>query len=136
MASRSAKKQRMMNPQGAPAAKQTKPLTILDMQEAYNKGFEAGFEQGREEGFMQASTHTTRCLFGAMLIAAHKLYGFGQERCIRLLNLTYQTTLETFTTMEMAERAFDEVGVEIDWTEPVEVAQPKTPARRQKEKSP
>ena len=125
----------MMNQHSAPPAKQAKPLTLADLQAAYTKGFEAGFEQGREEGFMQASTHTTRCLFGAMLIAAHKLYGFGQERCIRLLNLTYQTTLETFTTMEMAQRAFDEVGVEIDWTEPVEVAQPKTPAKKQKEKA-
>ena len=44
--------------------------------------------------------------------------------------------IETLKEKEMAERAFDEVGVEIDWTEPVEVAQPKTPARKQKEKAP
>lgn len=138
MASRSAKKARMAqtsNP-GAPMPnKQAKPLTIKDMQEVYVKGYEAGFDKGREVGFKQASTHTTRCLFGAVVIAAHSLFGFGQERCIRLLNGVYKTTLETLTEGEMAERAFDEVGVEIDWTEPIEVAQPKTPARRQKEKS-
>lgn len=121
---------------GAPMPnKQAKPLTIKDMQEVYVKGYEAGFDKGREVGFKQASTHTTRCLFGAVVITAHSLFGFGQERCIRLLNGVYKTTLETLTEGEMAERAFDEVGVEIDWTEPVEVAQPKTPARRQKEKS-
>lgn len=136
MASRSAKKQRMMNPRSVPPAKQAKPLTIADMQAAYTKGFEAGFEEGREIGFKQASTHTVQCLFGAVVIAAHSLFGFGQERCIRLLNRVYQTTLETLTTEEMAQRAFDEVGVEIDWTEPVEVAQAKTPARKQKEKAP
>lgn len=87
-------------------------------------------------GFKQASTHTVRMLFGAIVIAAHDLFGFGQERSIRLLNKAYQTTLETLTTAEIAERAFNEVGIEIDWTEPVEVAQPKTPARRQKEKNP
>lgn len=134
MASRSAKKQRMI-PHSVPPAKQAKPLTIADMQAAYTKGFEAGFEEGREIGFKQASTHTVQCLFGAVVIAAHSLFGFGQERCIRLLNRVYQTTLETLTTEEMAQRAFDEVGVEIDWTEPVEVAQAKTPARKQKEKA-
>lgn len=136
MASRSAKKQRMMNPHSTSPAKQAKTLTLADLQAAYTKGFEAGFEQGRELGFKQASAHTTRCLFGAVIIAAHSLFGFGQERCIRLLNGVYKTTLETLTEKEMAERAFDEVGVEIDWTEPVEVAQPKTPARKQKEKAP
>lgn len=136
MASRSAKKQRFQNQTGAPVMQQKKVLTLMDMQDAYTKGFEAGFEQGRELGFKQASTHTTRCLFGAVIIAAHSLFGFGQERCIRLLNGVYKTTLETLTEKEMAERAFDEVGVEIDWTEPVEVAQPKTPARKQKEKAP
>lgn len=139
MASRSAKKARLAqahNPVAPAANKQAKPLTIKDMQEVYVKGYEAGFEKGREVGFKQASTHTTRCLFGAVVIAAHSLFGFGQERCIRLLNGVYRTTLETLTEGEMAERAFDEVGVEIDWTEPVEVAQPKTPARQQKEKSP
>ena len=134
MASRSAKKQRMI-PHSVPPAKQAKPLTIADMQAAYTKGFEAGFEEGREIGFKQASTHTVQCLFGAVVIAAHSLFGFGQERCIRLLNRVYQTTLETLTTEEMAQRAFDEVGVETDWTEPVEVAQAKTPARKQKEKA-
>ena len=139
MASRSAKKARIaqaqaLNPR-APLTKQEtkKTLTIMDMQEAYTKGYEDGFEQGRELGFKQASTHTTRCLFGAVIIAAHSLFGFGQERCIRLLNGVYKTTLETLTEREMAERAFDEVGVEIDWTEPVEVAQPKTPARKRKD---
>jgi len=136
MASRSAKKQRFQNQTSAPVMQQKKALTLMDMQDAYTKGFEAGFEQGRETGFKQASTHTTRCLFGAVIIAAHSLFGFGQERCIRLLNGVYKTTLETLTEREMAERAFDEVGVEIDWTEPVEVAQPKTPARKLKEKNP
>lgn len=136
MASRSAKKQRFQNQTCKTIMQQNKAITLMDMQNAYTKGYETGFEKGREEGFRQASTHTVRCLFGAVVIAAHSLFGFGQERCIRLLNGVYRTTLETLTTGEMAQRAFDEVGVEIDWTEPVEVAQQKTPVRKQKEKAP
>ena len=122
MASRAAKKQRTANPQ---PANQAKTATVMETHAAYMNGYKAGFEDGRMEGFKQASTYTVRSLFGAMVIAAHSLYGFGQERCIRLLNRVYEVTLETLTTDEMAQRAFDEVGVEIDWTEPVEVAQPK-----------
>lgn len=132
MASRAAKKQRMMTPQSVQPAKQEKPLTIKDMQEVYVKGYNAGFDKGREVGFKQASTTTVQCMFGAVVISAHALFGFGQERCIRLLNRVYQTTLETMTTTEMAQRAFDEVGVEIDWTEPVEVAQAKPPIKKEK----
>lgn len=132
MASRSAKKQRLLNQHSAPAAKPGKPLTLMDMQAAYTKGFEAGFEEGRETGFKQASTTTVRLIFGAIVISAHALFGFGQERCIRLLNRVYETMLETFTTSEMADRAFDEVGIEIDWDEPMEVAQPKPPAKKAK----
>lgn len=102
----------------------------MDMQSAYTKGFEAGFEEGREIGFKQASTHILQCVFGAVVIAAHSLFGFGQERSIRLLNRVYRTTLETLTTEEMAQRAFDEVGVKIDWNESVEVAQPKEPMKK------
>lgn len=134
MASRAAKKKRLLA-QGEEKAmtrqtQQAKPLTMIDLQGAYTKGYEAGFEKGRETGFKQASTHTVECLFGAVVIAAHSLYGFGQERCIRLLNKVYETTLETLSTKELADRAFDEVGIEIDWTEPVEVAQPREPARK------
>ena len=122
MASRAAKKQRTANPQ---PINQAKAATVMETHAAYMSGYKTGFEDGRMEGFKQASTYTVRSLFGAMVIAAHSLYGFGQERCIRLLNRVYEVTLETLTTDEMAQRAFDEVGVEIDWTEPVEVAQPK-----------
>ena len=103
----------------------SKALTVMDMHNAYTRGFEEGFEKGREEGFNQASTHTVKCLFGAMVIAAHELYGFGQARCMRLLNRVYGVTLETLTSIEMVERAFDEVGIEIDWSEPMEIVQEK-----------
>lgn len=133
MASRSAKKARLAqerNPEAKPA---TKTLTAMDMHAAYMKGFEEGFEKGRKEGFMQASHHTVKSTYAAILIAAHKLFGFGQERGIRLLNEVHSTILDTLTTQELADRAFDEIGVEIDWTEPFEVAQPKDPVRKGKD---
>lgn len=81
------------------------------------------FERGREEGFKQASHIMIHSYYSATVISAHKLFGFGQERLVRLLNEIEQQILLTMTDEELAKRAFMETGVEVDPTEPFERAQ-------------
>ena len=90
-------------------------LTLKDVEEYY--------ERGREEGFKQASHIMVRSYYSATVIAAKKLFGFGQTRLIRLLNEVERTIIQTMTDEELAKRAFMEAGVEVDPTEPFERAQ-------------
>lgn len=111
----------------------SKPMTIMDVDAAYRKGFTEGYEAGREEGFKQSAMTTIQRTYGAILCAAHELFGFGQERGIRLLNRMHVLLVEMLTDEELAQRVLDEVGVEIDWGQPVELAQPKEPMRKNKD---
>ncbi len=127
MASRSKKRKAL---QAYNTMKQvSKPMTIMDVDAAYRKGFEKGYEEGREEGFKQSAMTTIQRTYGAILCAAHELFGFGQERGIRLLNRMHEVLVEMLTDEELAQRVLDEVGVEIDWGQPIELAQPKEPIR-------
>lgn len=111
----------------------SKPMTIMDVDAAYRKGFEKGYEEGREEGFKQSAMTTIQRTYGAILCAAHELFGFGQERGIRLLNRMHVLLVEMLTDEELAQRVLDEVGVEIDWGQPVELAKLKEPMRKSKD---
>lgn len=111
-------------------AMQMKPLTIMDVDAAYRKGYEKGYQEGQTEGFTQSAMVTIQRSYGAILLAAHDLYGFGQERGIRLLNRIHTLMVEMLTDEELAQRVMDETGVEIDWGQPVELAQPKERVRR------
>ena len=132
MASRS-KKKRMLEAH-AVAKQASRPVTIMDVDAAYRKGFEKGYEEGweegREAGFKQAAMTTIQRTHGAILCAAHEIYGFGQERGIRLLNRMNHLLVEMLTDEELAQRVLDEIGVEIDWGQPIEYAQPKKPLRK------
>ena len=99
---------------------------------AYRKGFTEGYEAGREEGFKQSAMMTIHRTYGAILCAAHELYGFGQDRGVRLLNRMHEVLVEMLTDEELAQRVLDEVGVEIDWGQPIDLAQPKEPQRKNK----
>lgn len=110
-----------------------KPMTIMDVDAAYRKGFTEGYEAGREEGFKQSAMTTIQSVYGAILLASHELFGFGQERGIRLLNRMHVLLVEMLTSEELAQRVLDEVGVEIDWSQPIELAQPKEPIRKSKQ---
>lgn len=113
-------------PVDKPPAAPQKALTIMDVHEAYQKGYDAG----HEAGFHAAAHPVIRSTYAAILSAAHELYGFGQTRGIRLLNKVNYILTETLSSEELAQKAFDEIGVEIDWTEPIEYAQPKEPIRK------
>lgn len=131
MASRSKKRKAL---QDYNTTKQvSKPMTIMDVDAAYRKGFAEGYEAGREEGFKQSAMMTIQRTYGAILCAAHELFGFGQDRGVRLLNRMHEVLVEMLTDEELAQRVLDEVGVEIDWGQPIDLAQPKEPMRKSKD---
>lgn len=127
MASRAARKKRMAQ---ATQPMASRGLTIMDANAAYNKGYEKGYDAGLDEGIKNSAMLTVHRAYGAILLAAHELFGFGQKRGIRLLNRFHTLLIETLTEEELNQRVLDEIGVEIDWEEPVENAKPKKPMKK------
>ena len=110
----------------------SKPMTIMDVDAAYRKGFTKGYEAGREEGFKQSAMMTIQRTYGAILCAAHELYGFGQDRGVRMLNRMHEGLVEMLTDEELAPRVLGGVGGERDWSQAIDLAQPKEPMRKNK----
>ncbi|MBR6569502.1 MAG: hypothetical protein IKK75_03515 [Clostridia bacterium] len=131
MASRSKKRRAL---EAHTATKQPpRPITFMDVDAAYRKGFTEGYEAGREEGFKESAMVTIQRTYSAILCSAHELFRFGQKRGVRLLNRMHEVLIETLADEELAQRVLDEVGVEIDWGKPDELAKPKEPMRKSKD---
>lgn len=75
------------------------------VKDAYDKGF--------EEGFMAVQGHMIKNLYGAAILAAHREYKFGPDRCLRLLNAMDKIVTEYFTSEEVIDAAWKECGVQI-----------------------
>lgn len=45
----------------------------------------------------------------------------------------HEVLVEMLTDEELSQRVLDEVGVEIDWGQPIDLAQPKEPLRKSKD---
>lgn len=72
----------------------------------------------RQEYFHKGVEQTTGALFAAVAVAAHRDFGFGANRCARLLNDAYHIMLEQISSKEALDACWDEVGLRIDFSEP------------------
>lgn len=89
-------------------------ITPEDLKKEYDAGFEAGFRE--------ASAPMVRSMYAAVLLAAHELYGFGKKRGVRLLNRIDRIITDVLTSTELMEQVYKDIGVEMDFDEPVERA--------------
>lgn len=92
-------------------------ITPEDLKRNYDKGI--------REGFNRASMHMVEAYYAATAYALNKEFGFGQARCIRALRAIEEALIEAITNDELRKMALDRVGIEINFTEPVERAQAK-----------
>lgn len=83
------------------------------------------YEKGIREGFNRASMHMVEAYYAATAYALNKEFGFGQARCIRALRAIEEALVEAITNDELRKMALDRVGIEINFTESVDKAQPK-----------
>lgn len=86
-------------------------ITIKDLEENYNKGYEAGFAI--------ASGPVIKTCYAAVCLALNELHGFGMKRCKDVLNLVDEKILFSLTSMEAIEEVWRKIGLQIDFNEVV-----------------
>lgn len=86
-------------------------ITIKDLEENYNKGYEAGFAV--------ASGPVIKACYAAVCLALNELHGFGMKRCKDVLNLVDEKILFSLTSMETIEEVWQKIGLQIDFNEVV-----------------
>lgn len=89
-------------------------ITPEDLEKEYKLGFEAGFRE--------AAAPMVRSMYAAALLAAHEVYGFGKRRGVRLLNRIDHIITDVLTSEELIDKVYDDIGVDLDFTMPVERA--------------
>lgn len=85
-------------------------ISPKDLQEAYEKGY--------NEGVKRASDYCLKDAYAAFLMAAHDVFGFGRERCRRLLYAADERVVNSLASEEAINEVFKTVGVAIDFYDP------------------
>lgn len=85
-------------------------ISPADLEREYKAGFEAGFKAAAES--------TIRCQYAATAMAAHELYRFGRKRCARLLNRMDYHVVNSLTSEDLINEAWDRIGLQITFSEP------------------
>lgn len=90
-------------------------ITPKDVDDAYNKGY--------KEGVNRASDTCLKDAYAAFLLAAHEVFGFGRDRCRRLLYAADEKVCTSLASDEAVEEVFREVGVTINFYEPERITE-------------
>lgn len=90
-------------------------ITPKDVDDAYNKGY--------KEGVDRASATIMKDAYAAFLMAAHEVFGFGRDRCRRLLYAADERVVNSLASDEAVEEVFREVGVSINFYEPERITE-------------
>ena len=90
-------------------------ITPKDLQESYNKGY--------DEGIRRASEYCMKDSYAGFLLAAHEVFGFGRERCRRLLYAADERICNSLASDEAIKEVFDLVGVSIDFYDPQRITE-------------
>lgn len=85
-------------------------ISPKDLQEAYNKGY--------DEGVKLASDYCLKDAYAGFLLAAHEVFGFGRDRCRRLLYAADERVCNSLASNEAIEEVFKTVGVSINFFDP------------------
>lgn len=84
------------------------------------RDLEAEYKRGFEDGFNQAIPATYKTIYAAVLIALHRLHGFGRARGVRVLREVDRQVVGYLTTPEAIEAAFKETGILLDFGDGLE----------------
>ena len=95
---------RTMSVQQRAAAIVKNGITPKDIDEAYQRGV--------ADGTARANENNSFYFCAAIALALNDLYGFGKSRSTRAINLAAQYMIESFTTLEIVQKAYERVGLE------------------------
>lgn len=76
--------------------------------------------QCEEQARNQAVEYTFRCIYAAVLLAAHEEYGFGRTRAWRLIKRVDEIVCTAMSSEEVIREVWERMGLEINFREGVE----------------
>lgn len=88
-------------------------ITPEDVHKAYQEGY--------NEGFQQAAPNITRTIYAAAVLALRdEKDRWGRKRCKRMLENLDRHVIETLNSQEAIDRVWKEIGLIMDFQDPVE----------------
>lgn len=90
-------------------------ITPRDVDDAYQKGYKAGVDR--------ASDFCLKDAYAAFIMAAHEQFGFGKERCRRLLYAADEKVATSLASDEAVEEVFKKIGVAINFFDPQRITE-------------
>jgi len=85
-------------------------ITPKDLEKEYSTAIDKGFKAGEEATF--------KTVYAAMTLALHELYGFGRERCWKVLVNADNKIIEYLTDHEIIEDVWKKLRLRINFREP------------------
>lgn len=83
-----------------------------DLKKAYNDGF--------ADGYRKAAVPTIEACYAAVCVALHEQFGFGQDRCIRVVSAVDEQIVTMITSEEIRQQALEKAGVDIRFEDGVD----------------
>lgn len=71
------------------------------------------YEKGFNDGAASTESFFIEALYGAAALAAHRSFGFDDEKCLQLLNAMNDIVTNHFTSQDIIHDAWKEVGLKI-----------------------
>lgn len=71
------------------------------------------YEKGFNDGVDSLNKFMIEALYGAAALAGHREFGFDTDQCLTLLNSMNQIVTEHFTSAEIIQEAWDEIGLHV-----------------------
>ena len=78
----------------------------------------ANYDKGWNDGFKEAADPVIQGCFAAICLALNELHGFGQKRCMAILNAVDQHLTYTLSSVEAIDEVYKRMGLQIEFKEP------------------
>ena len=86
-------------------------ITIEDLYRSENEAYAKGIKTGKEG--------TVRTCFAAICMTLHDMYGFGKDRCAKVLNDVYEKLTMALTSDDAIQEVYDTIGLEIHFSDDI-----------------
>lgn len=82
------------------------------------KDVDDAYAQGRKDALHSVTDYCLKDCYAGFVLAAHQVFGFGHERCIRLLRAADELICNSLASNEAIDEVFEQVGVKIAFEKP------------------
>lgn len=90
-------------------------ITPQDVDNAYQRGY--------KEAITNVSDYCMKDCYAAFLLAAHEVFGFGHDRCLRLLRAADDRIVNSLSSDESIQEVFNKLGVSINFYDPERITE-------------